>query len=160
MNASYRLQTAKGFVLNISKSYNYISKRLKKTKTERNDYVYISDAMAAALLDFIKTNPYKSEDAFMFYSKQKDRPVHYDIIQRNFQITMKKLGMQRKKLSVHSYRHTYAVLLAQEGYSQAELKYMTQHNSLKELQRYMSHITPELELKNIEAAHLFQKMIA
>ena len=47
-----------------------------------------------------------------------------------------------------------------KGYSQSELKYITRHDSLKELQRYMSHMTPELESKNIEAARLFQKFIA
>ena len=154
------VQTAKGYILNISKSYNYASKRLKETKTERSDYVYISNAMAAELFDYVKTNPFKSEDAFIFYSKQKDRPIHYDGIQNNFQKTMKKLGMKRKNLTLHSYRHTYAVFLSMEGYSQSELKYMTRHDSLKELQRYMTHMTPELELKNIEAARLFQKFIA
>lgn len=73
---------------------------------------------------------------------------------------MKKLGIKRKNLTLHSYRHTYAVFLSMEGYSQSELKYMTRHDSLKELQRYMTHMTPELELKNIEAARLFQKFIA
>ena len=154
------VQTAKGYILNISKSYNYASKRLKETKTERSDYVYTSNAMAAELFDYVKTNPFKSEDAFIFYSKQKDRPIHYDGIQNNFQKTMKKLGMKRKNLTLHSYRHTYAVFLSMEGYSQSELKYMTRHDSLKELQRYMTHMTPELELKNIEAARLFQKFIA
>ena len=154
------IQTAKGYILNISKSYNYASKRLKETKTERSDYVYISNAMAAELFDYVKTNPFKSEDAFIFYSKQKDRPIHYDGIQNNFQKTMKKLGMKRKNLTLHSYRHTYAVFWSMEGYSQSELKYMTRHDSLKELQRYMTHMTPELELKNIEAARLFQKFIA
>ena len=154
------IKTARGYMLNISKSYNYESKRIKETKTERSDYVYISDTMAAELLDYIKTNPFKRNDAFIFYSNKSDRPIHYDAIQRNFQRTMKKLGIKRKNLTLHSYRHTYAVFLSMAGYSQAELKYMTRHDSLKELQRYMSHITPELELKNIEAAHLFQKLIA
>ena len=154
------IHTTNGYVLNISKSYTDTGKRLKATKTERSDYVHISDEMAAELFDFIKTSPFNSEKAFVFYSKQKERPIHYDSVQRNFQRAMKRLGIKRNGLTLHSYRHTYAVFLAQEGYSQAELKYMTRHDSLKELQRYMSHITPELELKNIEAAHIFQKMIA
>lgn len=154
------IQTAKGYILNISKSYNYASKRLKNTKTERSDCVYISNAIAAELFDYVKTNPFKSGDAFIFYSNQKDRPVPYDGIQKNFQKTMKKLGIKRKNLTLHSYRHSYAVFLSMEGYSQSELKYMTRHDSLKELQRYITHMTPELELKNIEAARLFQKFIA
>ena len=154
------IQTAKGYILNISKSYNYASKRLKNTKTERSDCVYISNAIAAELFDYVKTNPFKSDDAFIFYSNQKDRPICYDGIQKNFQKTMKKLRIKRKNLTLHSYRHTYAVFLSMEGYSQSELKYMTRHDSLKELQRYMTHMTPELELKNIEAARLFQKFIA
>ena len=154
------IQTAKGYILNISKSYNYASKRLKNTKTERSDCVYISNVIAAELFAYIKTNPFKSEDAFIFYSNQKDRPVPYDGIQKNFQKTMKKLGIKRKNLTLHSYRHTYAVFLSMKGYSQSELKYITRHDSLKELQRYMSHMTPELESKNIEAARLFQKFIA
>ena len=154
------IRTEKGYMLNISKSYNQAGKRLKETKTKRKDYVYISSEMAADLLNFIKTNPFNSDDSFIFYSEKKDHPINYNSVLKNFHSTMKKLGIVRKRLTPHSYRHTYAVFLSLAGYSQAELKYMTRHDSLKELQRYMSHITPELELKNIEAAHLFQKLIA
>ena len=48
----------------------------------------------------------------------------------------------------------YAVLLAAEGFSQAELKYLTRHDSLKELERYMTHITPELKQKKTRSGVL------
>ena len=155
------IHTENGYVLNVSKSYNDTTDRVKETKTGRTDFVSISDAMAQELFAFIETNPFKSaSDAFIFYSSQKDRPMRYKAVAHNFNRTMKKLGIQRKALSLHSYRHTYAVLLAAEGFSQAELKYLTRHDSLKELERYMTHITPELKQKKREAAYCIEKLTA
>ena len=51
-------------------------------------------------------------------------------------------------------RHTYEVLLAAAGFSQAELKYLTRHDSLKELEWYMTHITPELKAKKTRSGVL------
>ena len=57
-------------------------------------------------------------------------------------------------------RHTYAVALAAAFFSRAELKYLTRHDSLKELERYMTHITPELKQKKREAAYCIEKLTA
>ena len=155
------IRTPQGYVLDISKSYSTNGKRLKETKTGRADMVHISEDMAAELLEFIKTNPFQvSTDAFIFYSKNKNNPKWYTLVYKNFSRVMKELGIDRKGLSIHSYRHTYAVQLAEAGYSQSDLLYLTRHDSVNELQRYMSHITPEMERKNKEAAYLFEKIIA
>ncbi len=155
------IRTPQGYVLDISKSYSTNGKRLKETKTGRADMVHISEDMAAELLEFIKTNPFQaSTDAFIFYSKNKNNPKWYTLVYKNFSRVMKELGINRKGLSIHSYRHTYAVQLAEAGYSQSDLLYLTRHDSVNELQRYMSHITPEMERKNKEAAYLFEKIIA
>lgn len=155
------IHTENGYVLNVSKSYNQQGKRLKETKTGRKDFVSIADTTVQELFAFIETNPFKcSPDAFIFYSGKKERPMRYNTIERNFNRIMKKLGIKRKGLSIHSYRHTYAVILAAAGFSQAELKYLTRHDSLKELQRYMSHVTPELKQKNREAAYCIDKVVA
>ena len=155
------IHTENGYVLAVSKSYNMITNRLKETKTGRKDFVSISDATAGELRAFIERNPFKNEpDAFIFYSQKKDHPMRYNTIERNFNRITKKLGIKRAGLTIHSYRHTYAVALAAAGFSQAELKYLTRHDSLKELERYMTHITPELKQKNRQAAYCIEKLIA
>ncbi len=155
------IRTDSGYALNISKSYNKITKRLKETKTGREDFVNISDATAEELRAFIGRNPFKNEPhAFLFYSNRKNRPIGYHVVERNFARTLAALGIKRNGLTLHSYRHTYAVILAAAGYSEAELKYLTRHDSLAELKRYMSHITPEMQRKNREAAYIFEKLTA
>jgi len=148
-----------GYSLYISKSYNFLGKRLKETKTNREDFVPISDEMGAELLRFIDTSPFKdNKDSFIFYSAQEDHPLMYSQVYTNFNKTMKALGIARKSLTIHSYRHTYSSILQDEGFSDADMLYLTRHNDIKQVLRYSSHITPVKEKKKRQAAEIIDSL--
>ena len=148
-----------GYSLYIGKSYNFSGKRLKETKTNREDFVPISDEMGSELLRFIDTSPFKdNKDSFIFYSAQKDHPLMYSQVYKNFNKTMKALGIARKSLTIHSYRHTYSSFLQDEGFSDADMLYLTRHKDIKQVLRYSSHITPVKEKKKRQAAEIIDRL--
>ena len=151
-------KTVEGYNLFIGKSYNPKGRRLKATKTNREDFVPISYEMGEDLLHFIETNPYKNaKDGFIFYSRRKNYPISYSQVYENFNKTMKALGIYRKALTLHSYRHTYASILQDEGFSNADLLYLTRHKDIKQVLRYSNHITPVKEKKKRQAAEIIEK---
>lgn len=148
-----------GYSLYIGKSYNFSGKRLKETKTNREDFVPISDEMGSELLRFIDTSPFKdNKDSFIFYSAQKDHPLMYSQVYKNFNKTMKALGIARKSLTIHSYRHTYSSFLQDEGFSDADMLYLTRHKDIKQVLRYSNHITPVKEKKKRQAAEIIDRL--
>ena len=152
--------TVDGYKLYIGKSYNFHSNRLKSTKTKREDYVPLSDAMAHELFRFIETNPFKrNKNAFVFYSNKKEAPLNYYKVQMNFEKTMKQTGIKRKNLTLHSYRHTFATILQDAGYSDTDMLYLTRHATVQDTRRYSSHMTMVKETKQRQAAQLMARFI-
>ena len=151
-------KAVEGYSLFIGKSYNAKSRRLKTTKTNREDFVPISNEMGEELLRFIETNPYKNaKESFIFYSKHKDCPITYAQVYENFNRTMKDLGIYRKALTIHSYRHTFSSILQDQGFSDMDLLYLTRHKDIKQVLRYSNHITPSKEKKKRLAAEIIEK---
>ncbi|MEL3905585.1 MAG: site-specific integrase [Treponema sp.] len=152
--------TFDGYKLYIGKSYNFHSNRLKSTKTKREDYVPLSDELAQELFNFIETNPFKhNKNAFIFYSDKKDIPLHYRLVRNNFEATMKQTGIKRKNLTLHSYRHTFATILQDAGYSDSDMLYLTRHSTVQDTRRYSSHMTMVKEAKQRQAAELIAQFI-
>ena len=147
------------YALNIDKCYCRAGDRIKETKTGRCDLVPITENLAAKLLAFIEKGPFKHNcESFVFYSADETRVLDYNSIYSNFTATLKKLGIKRKGLTLHSYRHTYATVLLDEGFSEAELLYITRHDNPAELRRYGGHMTPEKEQKKRLAAAILDKV--
>ena len=148
------------YALNINKSYCREGKRIKCTKTERCDFVPITEAFATKLMAFVEKSPFKNNrESCVFYSEDENTVLDYDRFYRNFNSTLKKMGIKRKGLTVHSYRHTFATILLDKGFAQAELLYITRHDNSAELQRYGGHMTPEKEQKKRLAAAIMDKII-
>ncbi|WP_433007133.1 tyrosine-type recombinase/integrase [Treponema socranskii] len=115
--------------------------------------------MGAELLHYIDTSPFKdNKDSFIFYSAQTDHPLMYSQVYENFNKTMKALGIARKSLTIHSYRHTYSSFLQDESFSDADMLYLTRHNDIKQVLRYSSHITPVKEQKKRQAAEIIDSL--
>ena len=148
------------YALSINKSYCREGKRIKSTKTERCDFVPITEAFAAKLMAFVEKSPFKdNRESFVFYSEHENAVLDYDRFYRNFNNTLNKLGIHRKGLTLHSYRHTFATILLDKGFSQTELLYITRHDNSAELQRYGGHMTPEKEHKKRLAAAIMDEII-
>lgn len=143
----------------VDKSWSTAGRRVKETKTGRKDTVLISNALAEELLQFIKEMKQSGKDGpFIFSSKTKKTPLRYAIILKNFTQTMQKLGLNRKGLTLHSYRHTYAVMLRDAGYSESDLLLLTRHESTAALKTYISHESESERAKRHEAAKLIQSI--
>lgn len=152
-------QNIKGYYLDFDKNYNFDGKYLKCTKTKRKDSCPISNELAEELLAFIKTNPHKNKNGFIFYSKNKTEPLSYEAVNKNFKKTMEKLGIKRQRLTLHSYRHTFTSLLQDAGFSDADLLFLTRHDDISQLRRYGGHITPKKEEKKRQAMNIIKSYI-
>lgn len=156
------VKTANGYTLNISKNYCRAGKRLKCTKTERTDSVPISADLTAKLLAHIEKSPCKDiKTAFIFSSvRNAHQPLCYENISKNFNKTMKALGIKKRNLTLHSYRHTFATFLRMAGYSEEQLLYLTRHDNPAEVHHYTNHYTPDMERLKHQAAIDIEKIAA
>ncbi|CEM61658.1 MAG: site-specific integrase [Treponema phagedenis] len=154
-------QTLNGYELFIGSNYDFREHALGPTKTKREDVVPITKKLGEKLIHCIEQSPFKDDpEAFIFYSPKfgKSKPLSYAIVNRDFQIAMKKLGITRKNLTLHSYRHTYASMLRDAGYSDSELQYLTRHDSIDLVYHYANHVTPAMQRKKIAAAELIDEL--
>lgn len=143
------VKTEKGYILLVSKNWSRTGE-LKCTKTERKDKILLPPETAELLLDHIKQNEWTGLDAFIFQSKDMNRPTSYGTIRRNFVKTMKRQGIERRGLTLHSYRHTYATLLRDAGFNGYELLRLTRHDSPAMLKTYSNHDTEASLKKELE----------
>lgn len=135
------------YYLNISKNWT-VTGRLKTTKTGRVDRVLLPYDFGKELAEYIN----KHSKNFIFQSTDNDfEPISYDKISYEFNKVMKKLGIKRKGLTLHSFRHTYATLLRDAGFSTEEMLFLTRHESRECLDVYVKHPTAK-SLKNQEKA--------
>ena len=147
------------FSLNISKSCR--GGRIKETKTGRKDTIPISSELAKELLAFIEDLPYKAnKNNFIFCDNKANgkKPIEYRNIYWNFKKVIKLLGIQKENLSLHSYRHTYATILWDKGFSELDLLYLTRHDDLTQIRRYGEHLTPAKEKKKVKASKIIDKI--
>lgn len=137
--------------ISIHKNWCTTGNRLKSTKTGRKDEVFIPVAIGRELHEFIKKNTKRNTD-FIFHPETTfDIPLRYASINNDFHKMLKKLNIARPHLTLHSYRHTYATMLRDAGYSDEQLLFLTRHDSSQCLQVYINHRTPEMDKKQLQA---------
>lgn len=129
--------------MTIDKTWNNREKLLTATKTKNSKTVKISADMLHDLKRLINENPLKNNsEAFLFYNnKNTNRPLGYVDICHNFKKTMKKLGVFKKGLTFHSYRHLAVVILFEENYSARDIMLITGHKDIKMVSHYGDHET-------------------
>ncbi|PIE98647.1 MAG: hypothetical protein CR988_02260 [Treponema sp.] len=148
----------KGVFLDVSKNWRTDTRRLKGTKTGRKDIVPLSLEVAQMLFNYTKS---MNDDDFIFKSKKfDDRPLAYSSVYRNFKKTLKKIGADRKGLTIHSYRHTFATRLLEAGYSELQLLFLTRHESLSQIRLYTNHENEEREKMKQEAIDLTERLLS
>lgn len=138
------LKTEDRYALKVDKNYCRTGKRLKCTKTERSDIVPLSDSLVAKLIAYFEENPFKDDPEAFIFSSPRDAhtPFCYESFNDDFNRTMRRLGIKRTNLTIHSYRHTYATFLRLAGFSEEELKFLTRHDCIAEVRHYADHYTP------------------
>ena len=155
------IKNSDGYALKVDKNYCRTGKRLKCTKTERSDIVPLSDNLAEKLLAHLESNPYQDDPEAFIFSSPRDahKPFCYESFNDDFNRTMRRLGMKRTNLTLHSYRHTFATFLRLAGFSEEELKFLTRHDCIAEVRHYADHYTPEMEQLKYKAVIALNKII-
>ena len=155
------IKNADGYALKIDKNYCRTGKRLKCTKTERSDIVPLPADLAEKLLVHLESNPCQDDPEAFIFSSPRDahKPFCYESFNDDFNRTMRRLGMKRTNLTLHSYRHTFATFLRLAGFSEEELKFLTRHDCIAEVRHYADHYTPEMEQLKYKAVIALNKII-
>lgn len=155
------IKNSDGYALKVDKNYCRTGKRLKCTKTERSDIVPLSADLAEKLLAHLESNPSQDDPEAFIFSSRRDahKPFCYESFNDDFNRTMRRLGMKRTNLTIHSYRHTFATFLRMAGFSEEELKFLTRHDCIAEVRHYADHYTPEMEQLKYKAVDALNKII-
>lgn len=147
--------------VHISKNWVPTTKRVKTTKTERVDDVMLPHDFADQLLDYIRYKRKNKSSRFIFTNKNNvNEPVSYFCVLNNFHATMKKLNIERDGLTLHSYRHTYATILRDAGFTSEELLHLTRHKSRQCLDIYINHETDKSIAKQDKALHYITAVLS
>ncbi len=152
------IKTETGIALNISENWCYHSNRIKSTKTERRDIIPLSSEMTFLLLDYTKD---MQKDEFIFKAENHSkRPLSYMAVYNNFKKSLAKVGILRKGLTLHSYRHTFATRLLEAGYTECQLMFLTRHESIEQIKLYSNHDNAERNKIKQEAINLTEQLLA
>ncbi len=129
--------------LRVDKAWNNKENRMSTTKTKNSKTVMLSKELYEYLEKLNKSNPYKDKgNAFIFYHKKNpDRPLHYKYITNDMDKMYIKLGLKKKGLTFHSYRHLAVVILNDNKYSDEQIMLLTGHSSSQMVAHYADHLT-------------------
>ncbi len=96
--------------------------------------VYLSDdALFALKLWLSKREP---GNEFIFYGKEKNKPLGYSTARIHFLRYQKKAGLLNKKYTIHSLRHTFATELLNAGMRLECLQQLLGHYHIEMTRRY------------------------
>lgn len=141
----------------ISFSKNWTQEGLKATKTNRSDTVYIPEWLALDLLQ-IKEN-YKVND-FIFANPETKKPFCQTYFNKDVKKVIKSLGIYRKGLSFHSYRHNYTIALRDKGYTHEQILVLSRHSSYSGLKTYLNHTTKEMQEEKLQASEFIASLVS
>jgi site-specific recombinase XerD len=121
---------------------------IKGTKTEKSRSIPINNELKELLYNHIKNN---SGD-YVFGKDGGNRPIRHDEVykafwQATFKIGISKAALKSRKISFHSWRHSFTTRLVAQGIAKPMIKAMTGHSSGEMLEHY-THIGIE-ELNKI-----------
>ena len=126
-------------VLEIDVSRSLVDQVVGKCKTEASQKpVPLDEYTAQDLLTWYRVTPYRDADDFVFASnsqragkKRGKQPVWLSSIMRyHIQPLVKRLGIQ-KRVSWHTFRHTYSTLLKANGEDMKVVQELLRHASIR-----------------------------
>ena len=146
--------------VHIYKNWCVRGTRIKTTKTCRDDYVCIPLEVGKELQEFINKNV-SSCSNFIFSSKlDSNKPVGYSTVLHYFHKMTQKLNISKPRLTLHSYRHTYATMLRDNGFSDEQLLILTRHESSQSLHVYINHQTKAMDKKQMQAIKTIYRLVS
>lgn len=112
--------------------------RVRQGKGARDRTVMLSGKLLLVLREYWKR--YRP-GTWLFYGKQKDRPIHARTVQKAIVRATKAVGLH-KRVTPHTLRHSSATHLMEQGASLRHIQELLGHKSLRTTQRY-TRVSPE-----------------
>ena len=147
-------ETDDGYFLDVSKNLTTDTRRIKCTKTRREDMVYIPKDIAEEL----KAQMQESSDFLIPNQRTKDAMV-YTTVNRSFKAACKKAGIVKSNLTLHSFRHGFIIAARDKGITEEQLLQVTRHESIKGLKTYLNHSSPEVVKKQREIVSFIGELL-
>ncbi len=118
---------------------------IKETKTGTERIVPVKEELLGELKSLCGS---RNADAFVFSHTDGKTPVRRKDIYKSFRTSLGRIGIteeerKRRNITFHSYRHTFASILANRNAPELYIRTLTGHSSLKMLHHY-THIQPEM----------------
>lgn len=141
----------------ISYSWSRFDK-LKSTKTNKERKVIIYPEVKEKLLELIKMNPHKTDDAFIFYSALPDQPVDKNVLLFGLfkACTAAKIDYKGRNIVFHSHRHYYSANMA-DKIDPKKVQRITGHVTQEVFDEYADH---ELENSFEEVSKVGEKVFS
>jgi integrase len=117
---------------------------LKTTKNGEERKVPLVPNVRKQLMALAKLNPHEGEDAFLFYSTNKDKPVDGRLFLDGIKAVCASLGIDcsNRHIDFHSFRHFYAARMV-DKMTPEQVARVTGHKSIAIFEQYADHITEE-----------------
>lgn len=116
-----------------------------KGRTEKNEYVKISLQVESAINDYLKTRKYTKQD-YLFTSASNhnhNNQMNQKSISRIGKELFKKIGIDSKRCSFHSLRHTSATLNLINGGTIQETQQLLRHKNINTTMIYAHNLERE-----------------
>ena len=130
----------------------------RKGKVDKNDMVVLHQKAVEYFEDYISERDFDCKDPLFISHRDCDRGkvvrINRQTIARMVKQRLRKIGIDDKKISAHSLRHTFGSLLVEQGIDMEDIRELMGHSSTMvtkiyvELvqQRKMLHCSPSMKM--------------
>jgi len=108
---------------------------VRKGKGMKERAIPIVDPLAEALSDYLEVRPRARHDRL--FSTRDKRPLGRTGLTALFRKALKNSGIERKGVTIHKLRHTFATMLLQAGCDLITIQKLLGHNSLETTSMYL-----------------------
>lgn len=123
----------------------------RKGKVDKNCQIGITDKILECLHDYLVCRDDLTDDSPLFVAHHKGyegRPISDVMVSRLVKKYLRGIGLDSKKYTCHSLRHTAAILALKAGASIYDVQQMLGHSSIETTRIYLRAIDEEKRLDN------------
>lgn len=130
---------------------SYILRLQRKGKLEKNDFVALTDHVYDIISKYLNTRTNKESDAPLFANVRegsKETRLTTRCVSGMVSQHMKASGIDDKKITTHSLRHTFATWLIKDGADIYDVMTAMGHSTVKTTEIYLKMVKQDLKLSN------------
>ena len=139
--------------IEVTHSWNNIAQKLKSPKTAKSKRIVpIPTKVYDALIEVMDKAKYKDDDAFIFQSEDKTKPMNPELLRDSLYEMLEKMGVDRKgrNIAFHSWRHFFNSMLINKNIPMLKVQSLTGHttDAMSKLYYHPDAYKDVLELQN------------